>query len=309
MQIKKLLTLITIPSMTFIFVMVMSLNSKAQTPPEENTDLFSQAQLKLIASNFSFSEGPSVDKAGNVFFTDQPEDKIWKYDLKTGKLSIFLEKSGRANGTYFDKKGNLIVCADEKGEIWSVNPSGKVTVLVKDLFGKQLNGPNDLWIKANGDIYFTDPYYQRDYWKRTTPDLPTENVYFLPKKTGVIQLAADSLKRPNGIIGTPDGKFLYVADANAGKTFRYVIKADGGLSDKKLLINRGSDGMTIDEKGNLYLTGDGVYIFNPEGVQLGHIIVPEGTTNLCFAGKSRKLLFITARKAIYTLPMKVKGVE
>jgi gluconolactonase len=301
MQIKKILTLIITSVMTF--------NLHAQTPAEENTDLFSQAQLKLVASNFSFTEGPSVNKIGNVFFTDQPEDKIWKYDLKTGKLSIFLNKSGRANGTYFDKKGNLIACADEKGEIWSINPSGKVTVVVKDLFGKQLNGPNDLWINANGDIYFTDPYYQRDYWKRTKPDLPTENVYFLPKKTGVIQLAADSLERPNGIIGTPDGKFLYVADANAGKTFRYTIKADGGLSDKKLVINRGSDGMTIDEKGNLYLTGDGVYIFSPEGVQLGHIIVPEGTTNLCFAGKDRNILFITARKAIYTLPMKVKGVE
>jgi gluconolactonase len=292
-----------------VLTMLAVTSTYAQSPTDENKDLFKQSDLKLIASTFSFTEGASVDKKGNVFFTDQPEDKIWKYNVLTGKLSIFMNKSGRANGTYFDKKGNLLACADEHGEIWSISPAAKVDTIVKNLFGKQLNGPNDLWLDLKGGIYFTDPYYQRDYWTRTTPDLPTENVYYIPKATGVVQLAADSLVRPNGIVGTPDGKFLYVADEKGGKTYRYAIKKDGSLSGKTLLIKRGSDGMTIDAKGNLYLTGDGVDIFSPKGTHLGHIDVPGGTTNLCFAGKSRKLLFITARKAIYTIPMNVKGVE
>jgi len=282
--------------------------ANAQETPIKNDKLFTQNDLKLISANFSFTEGPSVNKNGDVFFTDQPDDKIWKYTT-TGKLSIFLSKSGRANGTYFDKNENLLVCADEKGEIWSIDPAGKITVVVKDLYGIQLNGPNDLWLDRKGGIYFTDPYYQRSYWNRTAPDLATESVYFIPKGTNVIKLAADSLQRPNGIVGTPDGKYLYVSDANAGKTYRYNILINGELTNKQLFINKGSDGMTLDRNGNLYLTGEGISIYNSEGKSVGHIVVPEGTTNVCFAGKKRNILFITARKSIYTIPMRVKGVE
>jgi gluconolactonase len=291
----------------FFFLTAITV-ADAQEKPVKNNKLFTQNDLKLISANFSFTEGPSVNKKGDVFFTDQPDDKIWKYTT-TGELSIFLSKSGRANGTYFDKNGNLMVCADEKGEIWSIDPTGKTKVIVKDLYGIQLNGPNDLWLDRKGGIYFTDPYYQRSYWKRTAPDLATESVYFLPKGTNVIKLAADSLQRPNGIVGTPDGKYLYVSDASAGKTYRYNISVNGELTSKRLFIDKGSDGMTLDRNGNIYLTGDGVAIYSSEGKAIGHIVVPGGTTNLCFAGKKRNILFITARKSIYTIPMKVKGVE
>ena len=143
-------------------------------------NLFNQNDLKLISADFSFTEGCSPDKQGNVFFTDQPNDKIWKYSTD-GKLSVFLEKSGRANGTYFDPEGNLVACADAKGELWSISPEGIVKVLLSDFQGKQFNGPNDLWINSRGDIYFTDPYYKRDYWTRTGRDLSSNDVYYLPK--------------------------------------------------------------------------------------------------------------------------------
>ncbi|GAB3905163.1 SMP-30/gluconolactonase/LRE family protein [Mucilaginibacter boryungensis] len=264
---------------------------------------------QLISKQFNFTEGPAVDKKGNIFFTDQPDNKIWKYDTE-GKLSVFMDKAGRSNGIFFDKKGNLISCADEQDQLWSINKHGKVTVLVNDFDGHRLNGPNDLWVnRKTGGIYFTDPYYQRDYWDRKTSDLDGQKVYYLPPNGSPV-IADDQLKKPNGIVGTPDGNTLYVADIQANKTYKYSIAADGKLTNKQLLINQGSDGMTIDAEGNIYLTGKGVTVYDPSGKKIAHIDIPEPwTANICFGGRDRKLLFITASTAIYTLRMNVKGVE
>ncbi|RPD46204.1 SMP-30/gluconolactonase/LRE family protein [Hymenobacter sediminis] len=267
---------------------------------------------KLVARQFKFTEGPAVDKAGNVFFTDQPNNKIWKYSTD-GKLSVFLEKAGRANGMYFDKKGNLLACADEENQLWSISPRGKATVLLRDVQGHRLNGPNDLWIHpATEGIYFTDPYYQRDYWTRTAPDpgLGGQKLYYLPKGQQQPVVVDDQLQKPNGIIGTPDGKTLYVADIEANKTYRYQIGPQGELTDRQLFVAQGSDGMTLDSEGNVYLTGKGVLVYNPAGQQIEHIPIPEEWTgNVCFAGPDRRTLFITASEGVYTLPMRVKGAQ
>ncbi|WP_316823139.1 SMP-30/gluconolactonase/LRE family protein [Pedobacter gandavensis] len=281
----------------------------AQEADQTASGLFVQDELKLLGSDFSFTEGCSPDKEGNVFFTDQPNDKIWKYGVD-GKLSVFLKSSGRANGTYFDSKGNLVVCADANGELWSISTKGKVKVLLADFEGKQFNGPNDLWISSNGAIYFTDPYYKRDYWTRTANDMGSNDVYYLPKGAKQARRVADGMLRPNGIVGTADGRILYVADIAARKTYQYSIEKNGELSGKKLLMEYGSDGMTLDEKGNIYLTSaSGILIFNPQGQNIGQIKVPHQPTNLCFSGKDKNILFITARQAIYKLPMNVKGIE
>ncbi len=267
------------------------------------------AKPLLISKQFSFTEGASVDKKGNVFFTDQPNNKIWEYDTN-GKLSVFLDNAGRANGMYFDAKGNLITCADEHNQLWSISPKKKVTVLLKDYKGHLFNGPNDVWVAPNGGLYITDPYYQRDYWTRKTSDLDGQKVYYLPKNSHEPMPVASDLKQPNGIVGTPDGKYLYVADLGAGKTYKYTINKNGSLSDKTLFVAMGSDGMTLDERGDLYITGRGVIVFNPQGKQIAHIpINEEWTANLCFGGKNKDILFINASEAIYTLQMKVKGVE
>ena len=268
------------------------------------------ATLQKISSQFSFTEGASVDKKGNIFFTDQPNDKIWKYDVD-GKLSVFLDKTGRSNGTYFDHKGNLLTCADEKNEIWSIDPKGKVKILLKDYHGHRLNGPNDLWEDPKGGIYFTDPYYQRPYWDRKEPDIKGEKVYYLPKGGKEPFVVADDLLQPNGIVGTPDGRFLYVADIKGDKTYKYKINSDGKLSGKELFVEQGSDGMTLDNKGNVYLTGTvGVTVYNKRGQKIKIIEVPsKWTANLCFGGKKKNILFITASESIYTLLMNVKGVE
>jgi gluconolactonase len=269
------------------------------------------AKPVMVARQFTFAEGPAVDKGGNIFFTDQQNNKIWEYDT-LGKLSVFMDTSGRSNGMYFDVKGNLVTCADAYEQVWSISPKKRVKVLVTDYKGHTLNGPNDIWISPSGAIYLTDPYFQRDYWVRQKPDpaLPGEKVYYLPAGKKDLLMADSSVKKPNGIVGTPDGKYLYVADMGEWKTYRYDINPDGSLTNKLLFAEEGSDGMTVDERGNVYLTNNGVSIYNPEGQKVGHIDIPEKwTSNICFGGRDRKTLFLTATTAIYTVQMQVKGVE
>jgi gluconolactonase len=286
-----------------LFVLI-SVKASAQTTLYDTT-----AKPTLISKQFIFTEGASVDKKGNVFFTDQPNNKIWEYDTD-GKISLFLDSAGRSNGMYFDRKGNLVTCADEHDQLWSISPQGKIKVLLTDLDGKLMNGPNDIWIDAKGGIYMTDPYYQRDYWTRKHSDLDGQKVYYLPKHSHTPIVVDADYKQPNGIVGTPDGKYLYVSDIGDKKTYKYSINPDGSLSNRIILIAQGSDGMTLDEKGNIYLTGNGVTIYDPAGRKIGHIAINEPwTSNLCFGGKNKDVLFITASKAVYILKMNVKGVE
>lgn len=269
------------------------------------------AKPQLISSQFSFTEGPAVDKKGNVYFTDQPNNKIWKYDTN-GQLSVFMDKAGRSNGMYFDKKGNLITCADEHNEIWSISPDKKVTVLLKNYNGHVFNGPNDLWIDKKGGMYFTDPYFQRDYWERKSPDpeMKGEKLYYLPKGKTEAILVDPEIKKPNGLIGTPDNKYLYVSDMGNRAIIRYDINVDGTLTNKKEFAKDLSDGMTIDNQGNVYLAGRGVIVYNSDGKKIEQIDVPaKWTANVCFGGKNMDTLFITASESVFILPMKVKGVK
>jgi len=288
---------------TFLFAVFMAANLNAQ-----NSIVAPGAEVKLLASGFEFTEGPASDRDGNVYFTDQPNDRIhvWGTD---GKLSTFIQGSGRSNGLSFDRQGNLWACADEKNELWRISPGGEPTVIIKEYNGKLLNGPNDVWIRPDGGLYFTDPFFRRDYWTRHNSEQDAQGVYYLNVQRNELTRVADDLVMPNGIIGTPDGKILYVADIGGQKTYRYNIQPDGTLSDKKLFCEMGSDGMTIDSEGNVYLTGRGVTVFNPEGKQIQQISVNASwTANVCFGGKDRKTLFITAMQNLFGLQMRVKGV-
>lgn len=266
------------------------------------------AQIQKAGTDYLFTEGPAVDPQGNVYFTDQPNDKIMKWSTD-GTISVYMEGAGRSNGLYFDNNGNLLSCADMNNELWLIDKDKKVTVLVKDFEGKKLNGPNDLWVDPKGGIYFTDPFYKRNYWTRTEKEIEKENVYYYsPDKK--LTVAATDFVRPNGIVGSADGSKLYVADINAKKTYVFKINADGTLSDKMLFAELGSDGMTVDNKGNVYLTGKGVTVFNAQGKQIEQIAIDEPwTANVCFGGKDQKTLFVTASKSVYTLKMKVKGIR
>ena len=275
--------------------------------PDLSSILKPGASLVKLSGDFIFTEGPAADARGNVYFTDQPNDRIMVWDIKTG-LSVFMQPSGRSNGLFFDKDGNLWSCADNKNELWKISPEKRVEIITGSFNGKLFNGPNDLWISRDGGVYFTDPYYQRPWWEHKSMPQDKQAVYFLKPDHKTVVRVADDLQQPNGIVGTPDGKTLYVADISGNKTWSFSINSDGTLTNKKLFCEMGSDGMTIDRKGNLYLTGQGVTVFDKTGKKMGNIPVPENwTANVCFGGKNRKSLYITASKGLYRIPTLTKG--
>jgi gluconolactonase len=265
------------------------------------------AKVEKLAGDFQFTEGPTADAAGNVYFTDQPNNRIMKWSVD-GELSTFLQPAGRANGMCFDRQGQLIACADEKNELWSIDPNGQVTVLLDGYQDKRLNGPNDVWIRPDGAMYFTDPFYKRPWWQHSEMPQDGQHVYFFVPSSKKLLRVVDSLKQPNGIIGTADGKTLFVADICDRKTYKFEIQPDGQLTNKQLFCELGSDGMTIDAERNLYLTGRGVSVFDKTGKKIDQIDVPESwTANVCFGGADRKTLFITASKGLYSVRIRFKG--
>jgi gluconolactonase len=233
------------------------------------------AKVEKLAGGFSFTEGPAADAKDNVFFTDIPNNRIHKWSLDS-KLSTSRENSGGSNGLFFDKSGNLLACEGGGRRLVSINPQGKVTVLADSYQGKPFNSLNDLWIDPKGGIYFTDPRYGN----RDNMEQDGEHVYYLPPDSKKIIRVIDDMVRPNGVIGTPDGILLYVTDHGGRKTFVYTINENGTLSNKKLFASEGSDGMTIDNEGNVYLTTSAVTVYNKNGEKVDTIEVPERPANV-----------------------------
>ena len=279
------------------------------TGNSQNNNLIAKdAVVTKAGSGYTFTEGPSVAPDGRVFFTDQPNDKIDVWN-ENGTITTFMQPCDRSNGTYFNKKGELVACADLHNRLVAITMDKQIRTLAENYNGQPLNAPNDLWIAPNGGIYMSDPYYHRDYWEPGRKEVQDKRgVYYLNPEGKVIRVI-DDYKQPNGLIGTPDGKTLYVSDINDGKIWKYTINADGTLSNKTFFAPEGSDGMTIDNLGNVYLTNKAVSVFDHTGKKIAAIEVPETPSNVCFGGKKRNILFITARTSIYTLKMQVKGVN
>jgi gluconolactonase len=287
----------------FAFITILSCQSQPADIVAEG------AEVEKISGDFKFTEGPASDSKGNVFFTDQPNDRIMKWSVD-GELTTWMQPSGRSNGLCFDSDDNLWACADEKNELWIIDQNKEVTILLDSYKGGKLNGPNDVWVAPDGSAFFSDPFYKRPWWDRDTTQQDVQGVFYLPADKSTLIRVIDDLQQPNGIIGTPDGKTLYVTDIRDNKTYVYSIGKNGQLSNKKLFCEKGSDGMTLDNQGNLYLTHKGgVFVFNPEGKQIKLIEVDEPwTANVCFGGKDMKTLLITASTGFYKIRMNVKGV-
>lgn len=298
-----------------LLLIAFTLLSCSNRPVEENnqknkheSETLIAKEIEKLAGGFTFTEGPAVDSQGNVYFTDIPNNLILIWTT-ADNLDTFRLNSGYANGLYFDKDENLLACEREKGQITSTKPSGEYLPIATQYKGKRFNQPNDIWSDVKGGVYFSDPVYSAD-----EQELPQDgmHVYYITPDYKSVLRVCDDLVKPNGIIGTPDGKTLYITDSQAGKTYKYAIQEDGSLKNKTLFVELGCDGMTIDTAGNVYLTTNGknaVDIFSPSGDLLESIEVPEKPSNLCFGGKDRNQLYITARTSIYRIGLDAKGVD
>ncbi len=263
------------------------------------------AEVVKLADGFGFTEGPAVDSEGDVFFVDDPNCLIYKWSVADKKATVFVKDSQHANGMFFDKDDNLIACEGGSGSVVSYDRGGKRTVVADKFDGKRFNKPNDVWVAPNGGMYFTDPVYGHEF--SVVQD--GEHVYYIsPDRSRVVKVVADMIK-PNGLIGTPDGKRIYITDQVAGKVWRYDINEDGTLADKTLFAEIGVDGMTLDDRGNVYITADQIYVYSPAGKEIQRIHVPETPANLCFGGPDRKMLYITARTGFYSVEMDVRGAK
>lgn len=293
-----------------ISILLISCKNNSTNKSQEVADepeAIINGKVEKLASGFMFTEGPATDSEGNVYFTDIPDNKILKWTTED-QLETFRENSNGANGLYFDKEGNLLICEGQKGQITSLSPEGDYKPIATEYNGNRFNQPNDIWADGKGGVYFTDPKYGDDL------ELPqgSMQVYYANSKPTEVTRVTEDLIKPNGLIGTPDGKTLYITDPGAGKTYKYSIQENGLLADKTLFVNLSGDGMTIDKSGNVYLTTDGkkaIDVFSPEGELITSIAIPEQPSNVSFGGEGKNELYITARTSLYRVELNKEGVN
>lgn len=260
------------------------------------------ASVRRAASGFRFTEGPAADRSGNIYFSDLSRSRIHRFSVN-GNVSTFRSNSGGANGLMFDKQGNLIVCEQDNRRVTSISPGGRVTVLADRYQGARFNSPNDLWIDPLGGIYFSDPSLRSQQIEQDG-----RHVYYIAPDRMSVKRVISNLDNPNGLIGTADGSRLYVADQGASRTYVYRIEEGANLVGRRTVTNRGSDGMTLDNEGNLYITNeDGVMVFNTRNRRIATLALPELPTNVTFGGQSGQTLFITAGTGLYAVQMRVSG--
>ena len=263
------------------------------------------AVVTMISDGYKFTEGPASDSKGNLYFSDYGTDRILTLS-PDGTVKVFTEDVSGPIGLYFDSSDNLYVCAAREHRIKVINNDGGMSVFPDRFNGKLFNSPNDIWIDPEGGVYFTDP--------RFAP-LPEEveqdglHVYYIPPGGGSIIRAADDLSGPNGLVGTADGRHVYITDTHENKTFVYDVNDDGTLSGKRTFAPEGYDGLTVDTEGNVYITmKKSVEIYSRDGEKIESIQVPGSPTNVCFGGRDRKTLFITARVSLLSIRTRIRGL-
>ncbi|WP_010583786.1 SMP-30/gluconolactonase/LRE family protein [Schlesneria paludicola] len=262
-----------------------------------------------VVGDCKFTEGPAFSPKGFLLFSDIPNSRIVRLDAD-GSTSEFLSPSGKANGLVFDAAGHLYACQGGSRRVVKIAiQDGKIEALADRFDGQPLNSPNDLALDGKGGLYFTDPRYGADM----KIDQSCMGVYYVDA-SGKTTRVIDSLKRPNGILVSIDGKSLYVAEPNERQLWQYQITAPGKLSAGKIIFTGdatkdggGPDGMCLDQHGNIYTTYNGIVVLSPAGELIGRIDVPEHPANCTFGGADGKTLYITARTSLYSLPMKVAG--
>ena len=275
------------------------------------------AVIDKLSTGFMFTEGPVWSPEGFLLFSDIPANTIYKLTVQNHH-STYVQPTGNANGLMFDHDGNLFVCQHSGRQIARYDNAGGFETVCSEFEGKRFNSPNDLVIRSDGTIYFTDPPYGLEQGiNDPAKELPYQGVFMY--KDGKVSLIDSTIPSPNGIILSPDEKYLYVTHSNnqpnEKKWFRYKVNKDGSVKGKKLFADAsesieqgGPDGMTVDGDGNLYFTGPGgILIYDPAGTYLGLLRFPESPSNCCFGGVEGKTLYVTARTSVYSIRLNVNN--
>lgn len=284
------------------------------------------AAVERLATGCRWNEGPVwFGDTRSLFWNDIPNNRMMRWDEATGKVSAHREPSNFANGQTRDRQGRLITCEHGGRRVTRTEYDGSITVLIDSFDGKRLSSPNDVIVKSDGSIWFTDPPFGilGNYEGHKAEPVLGQNVYRLDPETGSATIVADDILGPNGLAFSPDEKKLYIVESRGTPTRKilaYDVGGDGAtITNKRVLIDAGPgtpDGFRVDVDGNLWCGWgmgsedlDGVMIFAPDGTAIGRIVLPERCANVCFGGRANSRLFMAASQSVYALYVNVAGVK
>jgi len=292
-------------SLTVLAVFFLTMGGTPKMNAEQGLSDIVVSAPEKVGSGFQFTEGPVWHRQGFLIFSDIPANRIVKWTA-LDKVETFRQPSGNSNGLTFDRQGRLIACEHGNRRVSRTEPDGKVVALAEKYEGKKLNSPNDIVVKSDGSIYFTDP----PYGVQPSEKELSFNGVFRISPDGNLTLLAPDFERPNGLAFSPDEKKLYVADTARGHVRVFDVQPDGTLKGGEEFVKTpGPDGMKVDTKGNLYVTSTGVAVFDAKGKKLGEISLPERPANCCFGDADNRTLFVTARTSLYKVRLKVAGIK
>jgi gluconolactonase len=277
----------------------------------------SEAELERIATGFRFVEGPVWHpERDTLYFSDIVGDTLYQWRAGEG-TGVYRQPSHMANGNTLDLEGRLVTCEHATSRLTRTEHDGSVTVLASHYEGRELNSPNDVVVRRDGSIYFTDPTSGRSpiYGVPREPDLPFRGVYRVDPESGSLTLLVADFSKPNGLCFSPDGRRLFVDDSDRDHIRVFDVDDDGTLAGGAVwaeLPHEGlgvADGMKADQEGHIYCCGrGGIHLFSPDGERLGMIQMPEHTTNLAWGDEDLRTLYITAHTSVYRLRVGVPGI-
>ncbi|HRJ44026.1 MAG TPA: SMP-30/gluconolactonase/LRE family protein [Caldilineaceae bacterium] len=274
-------------------------------------NLIEAGNPEKLAGGFQFTEGPIWQADGSLLFSDIPANRIYRWTPETG-AQVWREPTGNSNGLTLDREGRLIACEHSGRRVSRTEADGSVAAIAAHFNGGKLNSPNDVVVKSDGVVYFTDPPYGIQPAER---EQPVNGVYRI-LADGALELLVDDFDRPNGLAFSPDESVLYIDDSPRRHVRAFDVQPDGSLANSRIIADMdhpqpGSpDGMKIDAEGHLYVTGaTGVWVFEPDGELLGVVVTPERPANCAWGDDDRQSLYITAQTSLYRVRTKVAGVR
>ena len=268
---------------------------------------FANIKIDKVATGYAFAEGPAWSPLGFLIFSDVPNNKLLRF-MEGAPASVFRENSNGAMGNRFDAQGRLYTCESHTRRVTRTDKKGKVEVLAERWQSKRFNAPNDLAVRKEGDVYFTDPAFGN---QQDTRELDFFGVYHISRK-GELEAIAKPKGRPNGIALAPDGRTLYVSNSDEKNVRAYDLDKNGAASNERTLvagIEGVPDGICVDEKGDLYVAANQVEVYSPEGKPMGTVRTEETPSNCTFGDPDLKSLYITARTSVYRARLDVKGIS